>query len=460
MPAGVDEGTWLSEEQLRSRRPWYVIGLGLLVGSIPLHQPLIFVAGLLALALGAIPELWYRFCLRGLVYRRQLGERRAFFGETVPLRVSVENRKLLPLPWLEIEDEFPEPLALRGKRLEPHYKPRRMLLINALSLWWFQRVTRRYTIQCRARGVFTLGPVTLLSGDPFGLLTRESQREQLDTLLVYPPLLPIERFGLPARRPFGERTVPRRLLEDPTRVLGVREWLPGDDLRRVHWKATARAMSLQSKVYEPTTTWTLAVFLNINSYANPVLGTNPSLIELAIAAAASIAQWATQQGYAVGLFANGLQTTQGEEETPTSAAAGRSVEVQWAARVRLPPSSRAEQLPRILEALARLVPYFGSPIEQVLTAEQSRLPAGATLVVVSAAKAITPMLLATLRQAQVHGHAVALLVAGDAPVEHTSFPLYRIGTEEVWHAIVAEAAGQAAPHPAAAAETEQRFILA
>jgi uncharacterized protein (DUF58 family) len=460
MAAGLDEGTWLSEERLRSRRPWYWIGFGLLFGSILLHQPLVFVAGLLALALGAIPELWYRFCLRGLVYHRQLGERRVFFGETVTFRVSVENRKPLPLPWLEIEDEFPEPLMLRGKRLEPHHKPRRMLLVNALSLWWYQRVTRRYSIHCLARGVFTLGPLTLRSGDPFGLLTRESQREQLDTLLVYPPLLPIERFGLPARRPFGERAAPHRLLEDPTRVIGVREWVPGDDLRRVHWKATARAMTLQSKVYEPTTTWTLAVFLNINSYANPVLGTNPPLVELAIAAAASIAQWATEQGYAVGLFANAMQATPGEDELSPAAIEERSIEINRAIRVRIPPSSRAEQLPRILESLTRLVPFFGSPIEQLLVDEQPRLPAGATLVLISAAAAVTPSLLTTLRQAQAHGHTVALLVAGNAPIESTTFPVYRLGTEEVWDEIVAQAAGKEPPLPAATPEAGHSFILA
>src|SRR5579859_2382134 len=206
MPANADEGTWLSQEQLRSRRPWYLVAVALIIGSILVREPLIFVAGLLALALAGIPELWYRFCFSGLVYRRQLGERRVFFGETITFRLSVENRKLLPLPWLEVEDEFPEPLTLQGWHLQPHFKPRRLLLVNALSLWWFQRVSRRYHIHCLARGVFTLGPVTLRSGDPFGLLTREQRLEQLDTLLVYPPILPIERFGLPSRHPFGEHT--------------------------------------------------------------------------------------------------------------------------------------------------------------------------------------------------------------------------------------------------------------
>jgi hypothetical protein len=49
----------------------------------------------------------------------------------------------------------------------------------------------------------------------------------------------ITRFGLPARHPFGNQRAPRRLLEDPAHVIGIRDYVYGDELRRVHWKATA-----------------------------------------------------------------------------------------------------------------------------------------------------------------------------------------------------------------------------
>ncbi len=458
MRSGIDEGTWLSDEQLRARRPWYFVALGLLIASLLFHEPLLFIAGLLALALAIIPELWYRFCFSGLVYHRQLGERRVFFGETVTLRLSIENRKALPLPWLEVEDEFPEPLVLQGAKLTPHFKPRRMLLPAAFSLWWFQRVSKRYHIRCVARGVFTLGPVKLRSGDPFGLLVREQRVEELDTLLIYPPILPIERFGLPSRHPFGERAAQRRLLEDPLRVVGARDWLPGDDLRRVHWKATARAMTLQSKVYEPTTTWTLALFLNVNSYSNPALGVNPGLLDLTMTAAASVAAWAVEQGYAVGLFSNGVQAL-AEVDEVSPAGGDSSKEGFLAARVRLRPSSRPEQLTRVLEALARLVPFWGSPIEELFLSEQTRLPAGATIIWVSTAAAVTPVIVETLLAAKARGHAVALLVAGSEPIEAHGLLVYRLGAEEVWHEIVA----QAIKRDAAAAEANEpgyRFILA
>jgi uncharacterized protein (DUF58 family) len=451
-------------ERLRSRRPWYLIGLALLILSIILREPLIFAGALFSFGLGVIPELWYRFCFSGLVYRRQFEERRAFFGEPVTLRVVVENRKFLPLPWLEVEDEMPQKLTLHGGTLGPHFKPGRQTFINVFSLWWYQRVARRYQVSAVARGVHRLGPALLRSGDPFGLLNREENREQTDMLLVYPPILPIERFGLPARHPFGERAAPRLLLEDPLRVVGVREWQAGDGLRRVHWKATARSMTLQSKVYEPTTTYALALFLNVNAYGKWVAGTNAPLLELLISAAASVAAWANEQGYAVGLFSNGVQVSiEGVEEGEEPAAATlqeRVAESLAASRVRLPPSSQREQLARVLEALARLVPYFGSPMERLLNTEQPRLPAGATIVLASAAQAISPEEIALLRQARARGHTVALLLAGNGPVEAPGIPTYRLGNEETWHEIVAQATSRDHSPAAQTPEAGQRFLLA
>ncbi len=460
MKAGIDEGSWLSDEQLRTRRPWYYAALALVIASLLFREPLMFIAGLLALALAVVPELWYRFCFAGLVYRRQLSERRVFFGETITLRLSVENRKALPLPWLEVEDEFPESLTLRGGKLTPHYKARRAILLTELSLWWFQRVSKRYQIQCVARGVFTLGPVKLRSGDPFGMLVREQRFEELDTFLVYPPILPIERFGLPSRHPFGEQTAKRRLLEDPLRIIGARDWLPGDDLRRVHWKATARAMTLQSKVYEPTTTWTLALFLNVNSYSNPALGVNPGLLDLVMTAAASVAAWAIEQGYAVGLYANGVQAMNELDEPSPTPGEGRFKEGLAEARVRLPPSSRPEQLLRALEALARLIPFWGSSIEELFLREQTRLPAGTTIVLVCTAAAVTPTVIEILLRIRARGHAVALLLAGNEPVEAPGLLIYRLGAEEVWHEIVAQATGQDISPETEATEAGYRFILA
>jgi len=294
------------DETLLKRRPWYILAVILLLLSAITRQPIAFLAALFAFVIGFVPEIWYRTALRHLGIRQWLSQRRVFFGETLTLSLSVENRKLLPLPWLEIEDEIPSHLVLLTGRAFPTYKVNRVALVNTFSLWSFQRVTRRYQLRCMARGVYTFGPAAVRSGDPFGWLVREERVSARETLLVYPLVAPLESFGLPPRHPFGERATPRRLLEDPLRTAGVREYVAGDDPRRIHWKATARAGELRSKIYEPSSQYRLLILLDINTYLEPWMGLDLEIQELTITAAASLAMWALDEGYAVGLLANSL----------------------------------------------------------------------------------------------------------------------------------------------------------
>ncbi len=93
-------------------RRLYYIALAILIASILFHQPLLFITGLLVLVIIGTTDMWATFCLRQLRYQRQFSEQRVLFGEQVTLSVSVENGKLLPLPWLEIEDTVPRALTM------------------------------------------------------------------------------------------------------------------------------------------------------------------------------------------------------------------------------------------------------------------------------------------------------------------------------------------------------------
>jgi len=304
------------------------------------------------------------------------------------------------------------------------------------------------------------GPTVLRSGDVFGFLNRQETLSNRQYLLVYPLVVPITRFGLPSHHPFGDNRAPRRLLEDPSRVIGVRDYMYGDDLRRVHWKATARMMQLQSKVYQATTTYTLVLFLNIISQLDAWYGIRPELQELAICATASVADWALNQGYAVGLYANTIMympelgMSISTSQTPSSNdesgglslvldqnADGKEKEHQVEAvvadqlkrrRIHLPPASNEEQRKRILEVLARIQSYFGSSIEELIQIERTRLPAGATVVVVTST--ISDPLLDMLSRVKQSGHAVTILHAGDSPLSTSlgGITVHYIGGEETW----------------------------
>ena len=198
-------------------RRLYYIGLVILIASILFHQPLLVVIGLLVLVITGTTDIWATYCLRQLRYQRQFSEQRVLFGEQVTLSLSVENAKLLPLPWLEIEDTVPRALPMTGSRRVSIIGDN-TVLENLFSTRWYERVTRLYTLNCNARGVHKFGPTTVRSGDVFGFISKEETLSNWQYLLVYPLVVPLTRFSLPARHPFGDRRAPRRLLEDPSRM--------------------------------------------------------------------------------------------------------------------------------------------------------------------------------------------------------------------------------------------------
>src|SRR6266568_3065035 len=436
------------DETLLKRRPWYALAVALLLLSAVTRQPIAFLAALFAFVIASVPEIWYRLALRHLALRQQVNQRYAFFGETLTLSISVENQKLLPLPWLELEDEIPEHLTLLTGHTSPTYKVNRVMLVNTFSLWPFQRVTRRYRFCCSARGVYTFGPATVRSGDPFGWLTREERVRVRETLLIYPLVAPIESFGLPPRHPFGERATPRRLLEDPLRVAGVREYVRGDDPRRIHWKATARAGELRSKIYEPSSQYRLLILLDINTYPEPWMGLDPEIQELTIATAASIAMWALDEGYTVGLLVNSLMmglagqsVSTDDEQAPKLQSVNTITATQaFVHRVRIPMGSDSGQREQLLSALGRLLPYFGSSMDALIEAEQFTLPIGTTVVLVSAAAVLRETTIENLVDLRTHGAVVHLALTGDADstvgTDTFDLPVHRIGGREVWHELI------------------------
>ena len=463
-------------------RRLYVLGIALALAAVPFHQPLLLIIGLLILIVTGTTDVWARYCLQDLDYGRQLSEQRALFGEEVTLSLSVENAKLLPLPWLETEDTVPSSLTYPGQHMRVSIRSNSAIFENLFSTRPYERVTRHYTIRCTARGVHAFGPTVLRSGDVFGFLNREVSLPNWQYLLVYPMVVPLTRFGLPARHPFGDYRAPRRLLEDPSRVIGVRDYTYGDDIRRIHWKATARTMQMQSKIYEPTTTFTLVLFLNVVSQLDVHYGINPELQELSICTAASVADWALDQGFAVGLYANsimympevGLSSdegwdntdapdgTQGEEQQGQSQRPQESPPLQKVLqdqlkrrRIHLPPTSNEEQRKRIMEMLARVQSYFGSTIEDVIQTERTRLPAGATVVVITST--ISEYLLDSLIRVRQSGHAITILYVGNTslPTRLAGVTVYHIGGEETWNALLGaykDASTESSPptHPPAA----------
>lgn len=347
----------------------------------------LFTLGALVGAALLVARLWAHFALRGLSVERRLGQTRAFFGEEVEVAYVLTNLKPLPVSWLALDDEIPHglhPLTAQSKtagRISKH-------LTATLALKWYERVTTRHRLLCMARGEYAFTAINLESGDIFGIFRRYQKREMPQTLIVYPRYVPVEWLGIPARQAFGEHKSVQRLMTDPLRLRGVREYAWGDSPRHVHWKATARRGTPQVKIYEPAATPQLFIFCNQDTFAKVWEGIDREALEFTITVAASLANHALDEGYMVGLQVNSF-TSRSDSS------------------VRLLPSRSPGQFTRILENLARVRGWSGQPIEELLRAERRRLPRGATLVVVTAV--VTPDLVDVLAAIRRAGHPVVLV---------------------------------------------------
>lgn len=376
-----------------SRRAAFLVGLLTLLSLILRNQLLFLVSIFLWLVLGAA-YLWARYCLINLTYRRYLTTERIYQGEETDLRMEIVNAKALPLPWLRIDDRMPISLHVASQMVTEEADGTHRRLVTVLGLRWYERVIRRYRLRGLRRGLWSLGPAQLRSGDIFGFEIQRLVDEQPTQLLVYPRIVPVTALGLPARHPLGDLRNQRRVIEDPLRLMGVRDYVRGDNFRHIHWKASARSLDLQTKVFEPSASRPVALFLNISTAAHFNEGFDWHLREFGITATASLARQLWIDSETVGLFIN--TTMPGQMQ-----------------HVRIGPRQHPEQIEQMLAALARIEEPRGRwPIERILQVEAPSLPYAATIVVITAL--LTPTLEQTLLDLRRREYVIVLLTLGDA----------------------------------------------
>ncbi|OUC09840.1 hypothetical protein RY27_00420, partial [Litorilinea aerophila] len=173
------------------------------VVSILLRHELLFLITVILALLAATSALWARYCLHAVSYRRHFDHTRLFFGEETYFYLEVVNAKILPLPWLRIDDEIPAALDVAQITRDEEEPTERRRMVTTLSLRWYERVTRRYRIRGTRRGVWHFGPAQLRSGDIFGFEIRRKSLDTIDRVVVYPRMVPVTQLGLPAHHPLG-----------------------------------------------------------------------------------------------------------------------------------------------------------------------------------------------------------------------------------------------------------------
>ncbi|MGD9300048.1 MAG: DUF58 domain-containing protein [Desulfobacterales bacterium] len=296
------------------------VGIFLFVALLYRQNDLSLLAILILTVVGAA-KAWSAMSGDRIRSDSTIDSRRVFPGETVTLATTVENGKWLPV-WLRIMWSFEGALYPVGGQGN--------ITRQQAAVMWHQTVEFRQNFVASRRGVYQVGPPRIRTSDFLGFFKKELNARSMAWLIVYPQLVSLRPVAIRRRDLFG---VPgaRNPIKDPVYILGTREYQPSRPSRHIHWKASARHLRLQEKIFEPSEQEKVLLTLEVGSFERD---SQRNGFERTLEVVASLAVRLDNLGYAVGLVANG--TLKGDNSAE------------------IPPSRGPRQVPAILEALARI----------------------------------------------------------------------------------------------------------
>jgi uncharacterized protein (DUF58 family) len=207
-------------------------------------------------------------------------------GATGDVEITIRNTAARISPTLGCHDPFAGPPATG----------RRWARFRVAPLRPGQAITATYELPGEERGVYELGPLTVHLEDPFGLATRDVAQAPVVALVVYPRMEVLD----PLSPGPGSRRNQARLVTSAAAVDGdlyaLREYHMGDDLRRVHWRATAKRDEVMIRHDDIPVRNAATVVLDLRDHVH-----TPATLEAAISAAASVVSTAWRRRWPVRL---------------------------------------------------------------------------------------------------------------------------------------------------------------
>ncbi|MEV8564247.1 DUF58 domain-containing protein [Streptomyces sp. NPDC051322] len=269
-------------------RSFLAAGVAASVCAYALGQPdLLRVGLLLAVLPPACAVVLHRTRYR-VAGSRRLSPARVPAGSEARVRLRMDNVSRMPTGLLMLQDRVPYVLG-----------PRPRFVLDRVEAGGRREVS--YRVRSDLRGRYPLGPLQLRLADPFGMCELTRSFSTQDTLTVVPrtePLPPVRLTGEAAGYGDGRQRSPALAGEDDVIPRGYRH---GDDLRRVHWRSTARYGELMVRREEQPQRARCTVLLDTRSGAYQGAGPD-SAFEWAVSGAASALMHVLERGFSVRLL--------------------------------------------------------------------------------------------------------------------------------------------------------------
>lgn len=264
-------------------------------------------------------------------------------GDELRVTYTVRHVGRIPKPWLEIHNPTDLPTGLPARAITLPGKAERSWLVR---------------LPLTRRGTFAIDPLLIRTGDPFGLFESSASVGDGVDVIVYPRIEQLPLWRLPAANLEGSHAAPERTLQTTPLATSVRPWAPGDSFNRIHWKSTARHGDIQVKEFDLEQTADVWVVLDLDASVQAGEG-DESTVEVAVRAAASVADRAILENRSLGITVNASHQTM------------------------LPPDRGGRQRLKVMQLLAAVDGDGSTPLAESLITTLPRLRSGMTAVIIT-----------------------------------------------------------------------------
>ena len=317
-------------------------------------MPIIIVLGVIGLLYFLQDRIYRRYWDKNLHAEVDFTDQYIHEGQSTELSETLSNGKVLPLPWVYVKFRID-----RNGKAE-HYRS------DLFSIRFFQQIRRRIPYQPKARGIYTIRGIDLISNNL--LITNKFVKMIPDRtqLYVYPRMVPYDQFQVPFQRMMGDIVTRRFMIEDPYMFRGIRDYEPHDSLKSINFKASARAGKWLVNQFDYTISQRVILLLDmdrVNRYYDP------RLYEYSIRLAVSLAEAFDREGVPLSLVSNGLDVLTGKPVTVEEGAGSGHLHTIFQSLTRMDVALDVEDfVPQLLSAAEDpdpdnmyllIAPYFG-----------------------------------------------------------------------------------------------------
>ena len=205
-----------------------------------------------------------RYGLKGITYKREFSKKSIEIGEEIEMTMIVENRKVLPVTFLQITEKFPNGLRYKFKANTTELRDN-IYHKSTMYIMPYQRIRRKYKLYGETRGSHIFRDITIESGDFAGFDTTSQSMESLEEVVVFPKSLNLEENLIPYGNYNGDISVRRWIIDDPLMTIGINEYTGNEPQKYIHWPSSMRYGKLMVKKFDFTTDNSVMILLNIES---------------------------------------------------------------------------------------------------------------------------------------------------------------------------------------------------